>query len=76
LLIAVSVQTTEDAVLHVRNPIQPKLTSITGTGIGLDNLVRRYRLLFDKDITIDNTENMFCVSIPLIKPVNYENTDN
>ena len=72
----VSVQTTEDAVLHVRNPIQPKLTSTTGTGIGLDNLVKRYRLLFDKDITIDNTENMFCVSIPLIKPVNYENTDN
>ena len=72
----VSVTTTEDAVLHVCNPIQPKLTSTTGTGIGLDNLIKRYRLLFDKDITIDNTENMFCVSIPLINPANYENTDN
>lgn len=72
----VSVTTTEDAVLHVSNPIQPKLTSSSGTGIGLDNLIKRYRLLFDKDITIDNTENIFCVSIPLINPAKYENTDN
>lgn len=74
--LTVSVRTTEDAVLHISNPIQPKLTSTIGTGIGLDNLVKRYRLLFDKDITIDDTRNMFCVSIPLINPVNHENTDH
>ncbi|MDH6535731.1 histidine kinase [Parabacteroides sp. 52] len=72
----VNVRTTADGMLHVCNRIQPKLTSSTGTGIGLDNLVKRYRLLFGKKITIDNTDNLFCVSIPLINPNHHENPDN
>ncbi|MDH6303693.1 sensor histidine kinase YesM [Parabacteroides sp. PF5-5] len=73
----VSIKTSEDGMLHVCNRIQPKLTNSTGTGIGLDNLVKRYQLLFDKEVIIDNTDNLFCVSIHLIKPDNnHENTDN
>lgn len=72
----VNIKTTDDNMLHVCNRIQPKLTSSTGTGIGLDNLVKRYHLLFDKEITIDKTGNIFCVSIPLIHPNHHENTDN
>lgn len=72
----VSIKTSDDDMLHVCNRIQPKLTSSTGTGIGLNNLIKRYLLLFDKEITIDNSENMFCVSIPLINPNHHENIDN
>jgi len=70
----VTVKISEDGVLSVYNPIQPKLTGSAGTGIGLDNLVKRYRLLFNKEITIDNQNNKFCVSIPLINPKVHENT--
>lgn len=71
----VSIRTTEDAMLHVCNQIQPKLTKSNGTGIGLNNLMKRYYLLFDKEVTIESKENKFCVSIPLINPKHYENTD-
>lgn len=72
----ISIKTSEDNMLHVCNRIQPKLTNTTGTGIGLNNLVKRYRLLFNKEIIIDNTDNTFCVSIPLIHPNGHENTAN
>lgn len=72
----VTIETTADSMLQVCNPIQPKLTATTGTGIGLDNLVKRYRLLFDKEISIDDANNTFCISIPLIHPNRHENPDN
>lgn len=70
--LAVTVETTENGTLCVSNSIQPKLTATVGTGIGLDNLVKRYHLLFNKEIIIDNTNNMFRVVIPLINPIDHE----
>lgn len=72
----VSIKTTDNGMLHVCNQIQPKRTNSNGTGIGLSNLVKRYQLLFEKEVIIENTDNKFCVSIPLVKPNDYENTDN
>lgn len=72
----VSIRTTDDAILYVCNQIQPKLTNSNGTGIGLNNLVKRYYLLFNKEVIIDNSDNKFCVSIPLINPNGHENTDH
>ena len=72
----VSIKTDGNGMLYVCNPMQPKLTSSTGTGIGLDNLVKRYRLLFNEKVIINNEDNYFCVSIPLINPNHHENTDN
>ncbi|MDL2212907.1 histidine kinase [Bacteroides sp. OttesenSCG-928-E20] len=72
----VSIRTTDDAMLHVCNRIQPKLTNSVGTGIGLNNLVKRYYLLFNKEVIVDNTDNKFCVSIPLINPNGHENTNH
>ncbi|MCL2738604.1 MAG: histidine kinase [Bacteroidales bacterium] len=70
----VTVKTSADGMLSVCNPIQPKLTVSPGTGIGLNNLVKRYRLLFDQEIIIDNQDHKFCVSIPLINPKDHEDT--
>lgn len=53
--------------LSVSNPIQSKITSNNrSTRIGLDNLAKRYRLLFMKNIEISNENNVFTVTIPLI----------
>lgn len=72
----VTIKTSDNGMLQVCNPTQPKLTNSSGTGIGLDNLIKRYSLLFDKEIIIENKDNKFCVSIPLINPIDYEDTDN
>lgn len=58
--------TTEKNMLSVSNRLQPKLTGSSGTGIGLTNLAKRYKLLFKKDITVKEENNTFTVIIPLI----------
>ena len=56
-----------DGRLCVSNRLQPKLTdSSSNTHIGLANLSKRYRLLFGRDITIEETEKLFKVTLPLI----------
>mgnify|MGYP002549059077 CR=1 FL=1 len=56
-----------DGRLCVSNRLQPKLTdSGSNTHIGLANLSKRYRLLFGRDITIEETEKLFKVTLPLI----------
>lgn len=52
--------------LCVSNRIQPKLTDSSSTCIGLANLSKRYRLLFGQDITIEENEKLFKVTLPLI----------
>ena len=52
--------------LCVSNRLQPKLTDSSSTCIGLANLSKRYRLLFGRDITIEESEKNFKVTLPLI----------
>lgn len=66
--LTVTLATTPDGWLHVTNPIQPKITHSPGTGIGLRNLVKRYELLFNRKVEIQNSNHCFRVSIPLINP--------
>ena len=56
----------EGNALCVSNRIQPKLTDSSSTCIGLANLSKRYRLLFGQDITIEENEKDFKVTLPLI----------
>lgn len=56
---------TEADELIVSNPVQPKLTAVCGTGIGLANLAKRYHLLYKREIQIRENE-CFTVRIPLI----------
>jgi len=59
---------TEGEELIVTNPVQPKLTATTGTGIGLANLAKRYHLLYKREIQISENEQ-FTIRIPLISNV-------
>lgn len=52
--------------LVVSNPIQRKLTTSRGTGIGLANLSKRYHLLCREEIEVKEENDTFIVTIPLI----------
>lgn len=53
--------------VSVSNPVQPKKEKEKGLGLGLSNLSERYRLMWQKEIVIKQTDEMFSVEIPLIK---------
>lgn len=64
--LTISIRTNDDCIV-VENRIQLREESISGSsGIGLDNLMEQYRLVFGKDIEIASRDNMFTVSLPLI----------
>lgn len=65
--LTIHVATQAEGYLSVSNQIQPKRTPVAGTGIGLVNLSKRYRLLFKQEVQITEDEN-FSVNIPLISP--------
>jgi len=53
--------------LVVDNNLQVKQQVAESTGIGLDNIRNRYKLLSNKPVTVTETETHFSVSIPLIE---------
>lgn len=59
---------TEGTTLLVCNRIQPKRLTPAGPGIGLDNLAKRYNLLWQTEIQISTEEGRFSVRLPLQQP--------
>jgi two-component system LytT family sensor kinase len=49
----------------VRHPYHPKKTPVEGTKLGLQNINDRFKLLFDQQITVSQTESYFTVTLPL-----------
>lgn len=64
----VDIRTVGANSLVVSNPIQPKIMEETGNGIGLQNLMERYRLKWNADVAIMNDGQRFEVTLPLIEP--------
>ena len=65
--LTISISTKEDKIV-VENKLQLREQSTSGsTGVGLDNLMEQYRLVFGKDIDIVSKDGQFSVSLPLIK---------
>ncbi|WP_031526565.1 sensor histidine kinase [Dyadobacter crusticola] len=56
----------EDGMLVVSNPLQLRQLTEPTTGLGLKNIINRYKLLLDKDVVIEKSESHFIVRIPLI----------
>jgi LytS/YehU family sensor histidine kinase len=50
----------------VSNDTKPKSYAVASTGIGLKNLRSRYKILFQKDIMIQKSQDSFTVKLPLI----------
>ncbi|MEP6675133.1 MAG: histidine kinase [Ferruginibacter sp.] len=57
----------ENGHLLVSNNLQIKNQPNESTGIGLDNIRNRYKLLGDNEVTVTESGEHFTVSIPLIK---------
>lgn len=53
--------------IKISNTFRPKPYLVTSTGIGLKNLIARYRMICNKDIIIEKDEEIFTVSVPLIR---------
>ena len=58
--------TTEDGYLIIRNRMQPREQLETSTGVGLQNIINRYRLLTDQPVRVSEQEGAFVVNIPLL----------
>jgi len=56
----------ENNYLKVSNTFYPQ-KNINSLGLGLKNLNKRCELLAGKSILIEQTENLFCIKVPLIK---------
>lgn len=52
--------------LVVRNPVSPMASAPESTGVGLSNIVSRYALLCPAEVIIENSDNFFTVSLPLL----------
>jgi sensor histidine kinase YesM len=64
--LTISVATTANDTIRVSNPIQPKRELEKGEGIGLVNLSERYRLMWQRDIVINQDNGTFSVEINLV----------
>ena len=58
---------TKDGRLIVSNTLQKKNQLMESTGIGLDNIRNRYRLLGDRVVEVEEGPESFTVAIPLIE---------
>ena len=57
----------EDEKLVMQNNINPKISSGTSSGLGLQNITSRFRLLTNEEVEIIDDGKNFIVRIPLIK---------
>ncbi len=56
----------EENMLVIRNTLQPKKIMEESTGIGLTNVVNRYKSVSNVPVTIDRQHDLFTVNIPLL----------
>jgi two-component system LytT family sensor kinase len=52
--------------LRVANPVQPRLVPAASTGVGLQNIVGRYRLLTDQPVRVAEADGYFTIDLPLL----------
>ena len=64
--LSIKLFTTEDSMLVVQNVNQPKLSVLPGNETGLQNIAERYRLLYKKEIVVENKNGFFTVKLPIV----------
>ena len=63
------------SILKICNNIQPKTSPVSSNKMGLHNIITKYKLLNQPEVTVLQTSESFCVSIPLIKNSHYADPD-
>lgn len=57
----------EDGMLHVSNNLQMRMEEVNSTGLGLENLEKRYSLLNDRSTEFRVEDGSFIARIPLLE---------
>lgn len=57
----------ELSYITVINNLQSKIESVKSTGMGLNNIKERYSYFTDKEVICSNDNNIFQVSLPILK---------
>ena len=65
--LCIRIKETGEDYLAVSNNINKKMQPERRSGLGLQNIQKRYSLLHVKKVTIESDEQFFTVKIPLIK---------
>jgi len=65
----IDIERGKNSNLIISNNLQKKEQMMPSTGIGLDNINKRYQMISQKQIDVIVTDNKFSVSIPLISVV-------
>jgi len=62
----IEIYCTDDGYLQIKNNLQRKIQAVTSTGVGLDNIKKRFAFLTDREVIITETKEHYLVSLPLI----------
>ena len=65
LLIELSLE--NERHLVIKNNINPKISKETGVGMGLQNIINRYKLLSNERVIVQQDDNFFTISLPTLK---------
>ena len=57
----------EQSTIYIENNLQEKQENIDSTGIGIQNIINRYKILTEKEIEIYKTDYIYRVGLPVIK---------
>jgi len=71
--LTITISSSKDEVV-ITNNIQPKMKSVSGTGIGQKNLVKRYAMVSDAIPEFHVGKDLYKVHLPLITGEQYETT--
>lgn len=63
----ITLYATGNKTLLIRNNLNPKFKTDKSTGIGLENILNRFRILTPREVKISKSETEFIVEVPLIK---------
>ncbi len=63
----IRVHSNGDHLLEVSNNLQSKQTKEASTGIGLQNIIKRYQLVSRRPVEIENNGQSFTVRLPLLQ---------
>jgi ligand-binding sensor domain-containing protein len=63
----INVIASERKSLLVSNNLNAKKQTEPSTGIGLENIINRFKMLTDREVVISKSDNIFTVEVPLIE---------
>lgn len=62
-------------ILRVCNNLQPKTSAVHSNKMGLHNIITKYKLLNQPEVAVLQTDDSFCVALPLINKNHYADFD-